>query len=69
MVMPARRSARFGVRFGKHGGCNPKFQKSVTILLLSLEAVSTHQGVENPCVGGSIPPQATSQKSLNIIDI
>ena len=32
---------------------------SATILLLGPVAQSVEQRIENPCVGGSIPPQAT----------
>jgi hypothetical protein len=59
MAMPARRSAKFGVRFGNDGEGKAETEKLVTFLRLTDEEVSAHSGVENPCVGGSIPPQAT----------
>jgi hypothetical protein len=34
------------------------------ILLLGLVAQSVEQRIENPCVGGSIPPRATKNKLL-----
>ena len=32
-------------------------------------AQSVEQRIENPCVGGSIPPQATSHKALLLLEI
>ena len=50
-------------RVGTVGTFNKPTSSSAIILILGLVAQSVEQRIENPCVGGSIPPRAT--KNLN----
>ena len=59
MAMQTEGSEKFGSGFGEGHGAGRESRKTVRILQRS--PVETHAvaWTENPCVGGSIPPQAT----------
>ena len=59
MAMPPTGPQRFGSRFGKRDSQSQETGKTVTFLRLSQRALTVVPWIENPCVGGSIPPQAT----------
>jgi hypothetical protein len=57
-IAPAT-SETFGNHFGGSENERHKTGKSVTFLWVTITPQAWVSGVENPCVGGSIPPQAT----------
>jgi len=66
MGMQATGPEKFGSGFGEGHGAGRESRKTVRILQRS--PVETHAvaWIENPCVGGSIPPQATKLIATNI---
>ena len=66
MAMQQPTTEKFGGRFGKRGSQSRETEKLVTFLQLTHTPPEAVPWIENPCVGGSIPPQATIKLSLSI---